>query len=76
MRYDTNDAAKTITFTVLEGDLLKNFKSFKVKLQVERGVAKWSIEFEKLNPNVPNPNEYVDFINKMSKGFNAQLGKA
>ncbi|KAI4320291.1 hypothetical protein MLD38_033787 [Melastoma candidum] len=75
-RHDTNDATKTITFTALEGDLLKVFKSFKVKLQVERGVAKWSLEFEKINPSMPNPTEYVDFLNKVSKGLNAQLGRA
>ncbi|KAI4388923.1 hypothetical protein MLD38_001211 [Melastoma candidum] len=75
-RHDTNDATKAITFTVLEGDLLRIFKNFKVKLQVERGVAKWSFEFEKINPNSPNPTEYLDFVNKVSKGLNAQLGRA
>ncbi|KAI4370049.1 hypothetical protein MLD38_018436 [Melastoma candidum] len=58
-RHDSNDATRTITLTVLGGDVLDKYKSFVAKLQVDPGVTKWSIEFEKISPNTPNPNEFL-----------------
>ena len=54
-----DDAAKIITFSILEGDLLKVYKSFKVTLSVSDGLAKWSFEYEKSTILSPPPQLYV-----------------
>ncbi|KAG6392570.1 hypothetical protein SASPL_146794 [Salvia splendens] len=54
-----DDAAKIITFSVLEGDLLLVYKSFKVTLTVKDGLAEWSIEYEKATILSPPPQLYV-----------------
>ena len=44
---------KTVTFKVIEGDILKEYKSFKAIVQaISKGEAtwvRWIIEYEKLN---------------------------
>ena len=54
-----DDAAKIITFTILDGDLLQLYKSFKATLSVSDGLAKWSIEYEKATILSPPPQLYV-----------------
>ncbi|KAL1536993.1 hypothetical protein AAHA92_29559 [Salvia divinorum] len=57
-----DDAAKTIKFSVLEGDLLLVYKSFKATLTVSDGLAKWSIEYEKATILSPPPQLYVPLV--------------
>ncbi|PIM98257.1 hypothetical protein CDL12_29264 [Handroanthus impetiginosus] len=54
-----DDAAKSITFTVQEGDVLQLYKSFKAILSVSEGSAKWTFEYEKTNLLTPPPELYI-----------------
>lgn len=77
---DVDEEDMTITFNVIQGDVLRFYKSFKAKLQVIRmhkGIssAEWTVEFEKANGSAPDPEHYVDFAVKMSKGLDAYLCK-
>ncbi|CAA0839336.1 Polyketide cyclase/dehydrase and lipid transport superfamily protein [Striga hermonthica] len=54
-----SDAGKSITFAVLEGDLLLLYKSFKVTLIVGEGLATWTFAFEKKTILTPPPELYV-----------------
>ncbi|KAI3720121.1 hypothetical protein L6452_21031 [Arctium lappa] len=56
-----------IVLKVIEGDLLEDlYKSFKIIFHVEpKGdgqLAIWTLEFEKLNANVPYPTTFMDFL--------------
>ncbi|KAJ4848329.1 hypothetical protein Tsubulata_003726 [Turnera subulata] len=68
-----DDARKSMSVVVLEGDLFQLYKTFKVKMEVSAGQAKWSIEFEKANENAPHPSPYLDLITKVCKGLDAHL---
>ena len=77
---DIDDGDMSITFNVIQGDVLRIYKSFKAKIQVLKvhkgaGFVEWTLEFEKANVNAPDPEEYADFAVKMSKGLDAYLCK-
>jgi hypothetical protein len=77
---DIDDGDMSMTFNVIQGDVLRFYKSFKAKLQVIKvhkgaGSVEWTVEFEKANENSPDPEHYVDFAIKMSKGLDAYLCK-
>ncbi|XP_062110243.1 MLP-like protein 423 [Humulus lupulus] len=61
---------KILSFSVIEGDILKYFKSFKITGQVvpkdEGCLVKWSCEYEKAADNIPDPIAVKDFS---VKGF-------
>lgn len=52
---------------------MEQYKIFKVTLRViDRdggvgAVAKWTIEYEKLNEGIPDPTYYLDLVSKVSK---------
>ncbi|MCL7023466.1 hypothetical protein MKW94_022923 [Papaver nudicaule] len=54
---------RSITWTVLEGDIAKDFKSFNFSLDITprhgatdgTSMVKWSVEYEKANGDVPDP---------------------
>ncbi|KAL1569808.1 MLP-like protein 43 [Salvia divinorum] len=56
---EIEDAAKTIKFVALEGDILLLYKSFKATLTVSDGLAKWTFEYEKTTILSPPPELYV-----------------
>ncbi|KAK6125408.1 hypothetical protein DH2020_040835 [Rehmannia glutinosa] len=57
-----DDAAKSITFAVLEGDVLLLYKSFKATLTVSEGSAQWTISFEKSTILTPPPELYIPLV--------------
>ncbi|XP_051114404.1 kirola-like [Andrographis paniculata] len=70
---ELDDEEKSITFDVLEGDLLQMYSSFKVRVSASEGCATWSIEFEKLNEAVPNPDIYTKVADGLTKLLDAYL---
>ncbi|OAY57157.1 MLP-like protein 34 [Manihot esculenta] len=70
-----DDARKTMIFDVVEGDVLKMYKSFKAKVEIGADYVKWSLEYEKANNNIPDPDVYLDMAAKLSKGIDAHLSK-
>lgn len=54
-----DDSEKTLTYSVIDGDLLNYFKRFKGHISVtpksDGSLVKWSIEYEKNSEEVPEP---------------------
>ncbi|KAF7827655.1 MLP-like protein 43 [Senna tora] len=66
-----------ITFKVLEGYLLEDYKSFKFILHVipqEKGsIAHWTLEYEKLKDHNPDPHTLLELVADVSKDVDAHL---
>ncbi|KAI5677874.1 hypothetical protein M9H77_08824 [Catharanthus roseus] len=66
-----DDEKKSVTFKVVEGYLLELYKSFRNTVQVdtkgENNLVTWTMEYEKLNENVPEPNTLMDLCLSMTK---------
>ncbi|KAK4263973.1 hypothetical protein QN277_029317 [Acacia crassicarpa] len=72
---------KLVTFNLFEGDIQEQYKSLKITLKVTdkvggrgrgRGaVAKWIVEYEKLNQGIPDPTAYVDLVTNIGKDVSA-----
>ncbi|XP_038892372.1 MLP-like protein 423 [Benincasa hispida] len=65
-----DEEKRSVSYSVIEGDLLKYYKSFKGHITVspkedESGsLVKWSCEFEKASEEVPDPHLIKDFVVK------------
>ncbi|KAK4263974.1 hypothetical protein QN277_029318 [Acacia crassicarpa] len=74
-----DEANNIITFDLFEGDVKEQFKSFKMTLKVSDkvagggAVAKWIIEYEKLNRAIPDPKGYLDYVTYVTKDADAHL---
>ncbi|OMO99699.1 hypothetical protein COLO4_13140 [Corchorus olitorius] len=72
-----DDESKTITFNMLEGDLLKYYKTFKPILGIsplgQGSLVKWTIEYERQNESIPDPIKYKDFLTSWNKDVDAYL---
>ncbi|XP_059655382.1 kirola-like [Cornus florida] len=66
-----DDEKKSVTFKVIEGDLTELYKSFIFIVHVdamgESNLVTWTLEYEKLNENVPDPTTIMDFLVIMTK---------
>ncbi|KAL1209491.1 MLP-like protein 28 [Cardamine amara subsp. amara] len=68
-----------ITFRVLEGDLLKEYKSFLIRIQVtpklgEPGsIVHWHVEYEKISDEVAHPETLLQFFVEISKEIDEHL---
>ncbi|XP_057528812.1 MLP-like protein 423 [Amaranthus tricolor] len=72
---------KTVSYSVLEGEVLNFYKSFKAHLTIkpkeEGSLVKWSCEFEKSTENAPDPETvFKDFAVKTFHDLDAYLLKA
>ncbi|KAM3705403.1 hypothetical protein ACJW31_03G077500 [Castanea mollissima] len=79
-KVEIDEANKKVTLTALEGHCLDLYRTYKVIFQVvpksEGGSVKVTIEYEKLNENVPPPTKYIDFIVNLFKDIDAHALKA
>ncbi|KAG2322356.1 hypothetical protein Bca52824_015569 [Brassica carinata] len=68
-----------ITFRVIEGDLMKEYKSFVITIQVTSkhggagSVVHWHFEYEKINEKVAHPETLLQFAVEMSKEIDEHL---
>lgn len=67
-----DEATKHVAYSVIDGDLLKYYKTFKGFISVgpkENGesLVKWSCEYEKANDDVEVPHVIKDFVVKNFK---------
>lgn len=71
---------KTITYKVIEGDLLEKYKSLKVTIQTipkdEATLASWTLEYEKLNTNIPHPIKLLEYAIHLSEELDGHLVQA
>ncbi|KAL3654492.1 hypothetical protein CASFOL_004173 [Castilleja foliolosa] len=62
---------KSVTYKVIEGDLMELYKSFKLIVHVdtsgEDNLVTWTLEYEKLNGDVPDPHTLMDVCLKVTK---------
>lgn len=79
-RIETDDENKLLKFNVIEGDIQQEFKSFQPSVQAiakEDGnlgsLVKWVIEYEKLNEDVKDPDNYLDVAIKITKDIDDHL---
>ncbi|KAF9673868.1 hypothetical protein SADUNF_Sadunf10G0068500 [Salix dunnii] len=68
-RIDTVDEAKMeVSYSVIEGDLLKYYKIFKAAIAVtpkgDGSLVKWTCEYEKASEDVEVPHMIKDFVVK------------
>ncbi|CAK9154745.1 unnamed protein product [Ilex paraguariensis] len=79
-RLKIDEENKHLTADVIEGDPMKLYKIYKVSLQIitkgQSSFAKWSIDYEKINEDVPAPTAYLDWIVNSSKLVDKSLLKA
>ncbi|XP_027100313.2 kirola [Coffea arabica] len=66
-----DEAKRSITFKVIEGDLLELYKTFIITVHVDThgksNLVTWTLEYEKKNPNIPDPNTLMDFCLHVTK---------
>ncbi len=71
---------KSVTLTALDGHALNIYKNYKAINQIvpksEGDSVKVTLEYEKLNENVPPPTKYLDFIVDVFEVIDAHLLKA
>ena len=62
---------KSVTFKVVEGDLMELYKTFIAVVHVdtkgESNLVTWTFHYEKLNENVEEPNTLMDFCIAVTK---------
>ncbi|KAL7181340.1 hypothetical protein ACSBR1_040261 [Camellia fascicularis] len=62
---------KSVTFKVVEGDLMQLYKTFIVTVHVdtkgENNLVTWNFEYEKLNEAVEEPTTLMDFCITVTK---------
>ncbi|KAF8404880.1 hypothetical protein HHK36_009775 [Tetracentron sinense] len=72
-----DEANKSATFSIFEGDLSNFYKNIIVKLYVtpksEGSSVNWCMDFEKVSKEVPDPNLYQDFVINIFKDLDAYL---
>ncbi|KAF2594788.1 hypothetical protein F2Q70_00045228 [Brassica cretica] len=68
-----------ITFRVIEGDLLKEYKSFVITIQAtpkQEGpgsTVHWHVEYEKIDERVAHPETFIEFCVQVSKEIDEHL---
>ncbi|KVH96242.1 kirola-like [Cynara cardunculus var. scolymus] len=77
--HDINEEDKLITFHVTEGDVLELYKDFVVHLHVDtkgsRHIVTWTVEYEKLSPDIPDPDTLMEFYTNLTKDIEAHHTK-
>ncbi|KAG9142300.1 hypothetical protein Leryth_007723 [Lithospermum erythrorhizon] len=66
-----------ITFEVIGGEVTNYFKSFKATLQTKfehpGNFIKWTLEYEKVDENVPTPHNHLEFLVELAKDVDSYL---
>ncbi|KAH0668951.1 hypothetical protein KY289_023444 [Solanum tuberosum] len=72
-----DEANKTLVYSVIDGETLKYYKSFKGSVTVtpkgNGSLVKWCCEFEKASDEIPEPQIIKDFAVKNFKNLDAYL---
>lgn len=74
-----DEESKTISHSVIEGEVLKQYKWFSDKMVVEAKeegggcVMHWSCQYEKINEESPEADSFKDFNSNLLQRFDAYL---
>ncbi|XP_062145685.1 MLP-like protein 328 [Alnus glutinosa] len=78
-KVEVDEEKKLVILTALDGHCLNLYKSYKIIFQVtpksEGGSVKITLDYEKLNGNIPPPNKYLDLIVNLIKDLDAHILK-
>eukprot|EP00249_Psilotum_nudum_P027099 c34403_g1_i1 orf=261-725(+) len=72
-------ATKTLAYSVVDGELLKLYKTYKITVKVDEGaepsssVVNWSLEYEAISPEIPAPQAATDGATNTFKAIEAYL---
>lgn len=77
-RIDAIDEGKrSITFNIIGGEVTKYFRTYKATILLfkegGKNMLKWSLEYEKMNDQVPEPTAQVQFLVNMAREVDAYL---
>ncbi|CAN1747899.1 MLP-like protein 328 [Linum perenne] len=81
-RVEFDEPNRIIKLNGLEGDVMKIYKVFNPIFELvssekgDGGVAKLSIEYEKMDPSFPAPTKYLDFMISLTKDTDDGLVKS
>ncbi|XP_034700076.1 MLP-like protein 43 [Vitis riparia] len=68
---------RSMTFKVLDGEVLKEYKSYKFTAQAipkgEGCLVIWTIEYEKASEGGPDPHNYLEFAVNITKDIESHL---
>ena len=77
MAESADEENKSFTYKVINGEITKHYKGFKITFQVTsqgQGYSlKLTIEYEKANEEVPTPTKYLNFGINLTKAVGAYL---
>ncbi|KAM7463439.1 hypothetical protein LguiA_031560 [Lonicera macranthoides] len=66
-----DEEKKSITYKMLEGDLMELYKSFIIGIHVdtngEDNLVTWTVDYEKLHEGIPAPTTLMDFFVEVTK---------
>ncbi|KAL2235106.1 UNVERIFIED_CONTAM: Kirola, partial [Sesamum indicum] len=66
-----DEEKKSVTFKVIEGDLMELYKTFKLTVHVDTNgddnLVTWTLEYEKLSEDVPDPHTLMEFCLNVTK---------
>ncbi|XP_057482426.1 kirola-like [Actinidia eriantha] len=66
-----DEETKSVTFKVVEGDLMELYKTFKIVVHVdtkgENNLVTWTFHYEKLKEDVEEPNTLMDICIAVTK---------
>uniref|UniRef100_A0A7N0UGZ8 Bet v I/Major latex protein domain-containing protein n=1 Tax=Kalanchoe fedtschenkoi TaxID=63787 RepID=A0A7N0UGZ8_KALFE len=68
-----------ITLKVIEGDILDDYKSLRATIQATNkadgagSLVRWTLDYEKLNADVPAPTKYLDIASSITEGFDQHI---
>ncbi|EXB52998.1 MLP-like protein 28 [Morus notabilis] len=74
-----DDEKNSITFRVIEGDLMEHFNSFVVTIQAnpkvggEGSIVHWTLEYEKKHGEIVDPHTLLEFVADVSKDLETHL---
>ncbi|MCL7022923.1 hypothetical protein MKW94_009248 [Papaver nudicaule] len=72
-----DETNKSLTYSVIEGELLNYYKNFKVNVSVSTkgngSLVKWSCDFEKASEEIPDPSGIKDFAVKSFQDLDAYI---
>ncbi|OMO99740.1 hypothetical protein COLO4_13116 [Corchorus olitorius] len=77
-----DEANNSITFKVIEGDVMKAYKNFVIHIQATPKsdgngcIVHWIVEYEKLHKRVPHPETLLQFVIDVSRDIDAHLTSA
>ncbi|KAK3442356.1 hypothetical protein EUGRSUZ_B02546 [Eucalyptus grandis] len=75
-----DEADKVVTYSVIDGDLLKYYKNFNGSIKVipkgDGSLVKWSCGFEKASDEIPDPHVIKDFAIQNFKELDEFILKA